>query len=33
MELSKTIGMVAVVLAVVLAAGHAVGEDGAAGAS
>ena len=33
MELSKTIGMVAVVLAVVLAAGYAVGEDGAAGAS
>src|SRR5688500_5766526 len=33
MELSKTIGMVAVVLAVLLAAGYAVGEDGAAGAS
>ena len=33
MELSKTIGTVAVVLAVVLAAGYAVGEDGAAGAS
>ena len=28
MELSKTIGTVAVVLAVVLAAGYAVGEDG-----
>ena len=33
MELSKTIGTVAVVLGVVLAAGYAVGEDGAAGAS
>ena len=33
MELSKTIGMMAVVLGVVLAAGFAVGEDGAQNAA
>jgi len=33
MELSKTVGSMAVVLGVVLSAGFAVGEDGAAGAS
>jgi hypothetical protein len=33
MELSRTIGTVAVVLGVVLAAGFAVGEDGAQGSS
>jgi hypothetical protein len=33
MELSKTVGALAIVLGVVLTAGFAVGEDGAAGVS